>query len=132
MVSIFTLSLLALARFFIVNSSLPPHGNTHSTGVGFNRRDIAVKTGLAIGAVWLSAAFIAFPPVFGWGRIVPDPSGLTCAADWACEANLSYAAYMFGFGFFIPLFVIIPSNCLVVRKMKKVIFLIIRKTSVNS
>ena len=95
MVSIFSLTLLAFNRFLIISSDLPPHRRygKGSNGVSSKGRQNSNKncsfilhvqgnstrllqTMAALAIVWTLALLTSLPPTIGWGKFVPDRSGL--------------------------------------------------------
>lgn len=63
--------------------------------------------------IWIYSLCISVPPLLGWGRYVPEVSGLGCVPDWySDDMSFTYFSYMFMFGFFIPTSVIIVSSIL--------------------
>ena len=63
--------------------------------------------------IWLYALLLSIPPVFGWGRYVPEISGLGCAPDWhSTESEKSYVVYIMFFGFCIPTLIMTISSLL--------------------
>ena len=53
--------------------------------------------------IWLYSLALTLPPLFGWGRYVPELSGVACAPDWHSEnKSKTYVLYILIFGFFIP------------------------------
>ena len=72
-----------------------------------------VTTIIIIILIWLYALALSLPPIFGWGRYVPEISGLGCTPDWHSEkSSKSYIVYIMFFGFCIPTLIIIISSLL--------------------
>ena len=90
------------------------------------------KTSLSIICIiWLYSFSISVPPLLGWGRYVPEVSGLGCVPDWySKDMSFTYFSYMFIFGFFIPTSVIIVSSiltCSEARDLNKFIEVFVNK-----
>ena len=84
-----------------------------------------------ISFIWIYSLALSFPPVIGWGRYVPEISGLGCVPDWYSK-NMSYThfVYMFIFGFGLPTSVIIISSiltCCEARDLRKFIAVYVDK-----
>ena len=45
---------------------------------------------------------------------------LSCGPNWPDPSNFSYGLFMFVFGFFIPVSIIVPSNIAVMTTMRRV------------
>ena len=70
--------------------------------------------------VWLCSLSLSLPPIFGWGRYVPELSGLGCAPDWHSEQiSMTYIVYILVFGFLIPTIIIAVSSILTYVEAKK-------------
>ena len=56
---------------------------------------------------------LSIPPLLGWGRYIPEMSGLGCAPDWhSSKKSKSYILFILVFGFAMPTTVIIISSIL--------------------
>ena len=67
--------------------------------------------------IWIYALTLSLPPAFGWGRYVPELSGIGCAPDWhTVDRSKTYIAWILVFGFFIPTNIIVISSLLTVRE----------------
>ena len=76
-------------------------------------KDTDSTTIIIIILIWLYALALSLPPIFGWGRYVPEISGLGCTPDWHSEkSSKSYIVYIMFFGFCIPTLIIIISSLL--------------------
>ena len=89
------------------------------------------KSLLIISFIWIYSLIISIPPLLGWGRYVPEISGLGCVPDWYSE-NMSYThfIFMFVFGFGMPTSVIIVSSiltCCEARDLNKFIGVFVDK-----
>ncbi|XP_040577306.1 blue-sensitive opsin isoform X2 [Lepeophtheirus salmonis] len=103
--SVYTLTILALVRLCIIfkkNYTLTLRGSF-----------------CYIGGIWLSSFFITAPPLLGWGDYIPEKSGMSCAPNWESPSSLTYIIYLFLFGFFLPVLVIITCNVKVALFLKK-------------
>ena len=70
--------------------------------------------------VWLCSLTLSLPPLFGWGRYVPELSGLGCAADWHSEqSSRTYVVWILVFGFLIPTIIIAVSSVLTYAEAQK-------------
>ena len=68
--------------------------------------------------IWMYALALSIPPVFGWGRYVPELSGVGCAPDWHTkERSKTYIVWILIFGMFIPTNIIIISSLLTIREI---------------
>ena len=66
-----------------------------------------------IGIIWIYALALSLPPLFGWGKYVPELSGLGCAPDWHSEqSSRGYIVWILVFGFIIPTTIIAISSIL--------------------
>ena len=102
-VSITSLCVLSVCRF----GSIFRFGNT-SENVSSHGQAAKIILG-----IWLYSLGLSLPPLFGWGRYVPELSGLACAPDWHTEKkNVAYVIYLLLFGFMLPTLVIISSSLL--------------------
>ena len=102
-VSMLTLCVLSVCRI----GSIFRFGNNTENVASFKT---ALKT---ICVIWLYSFSLSLPPLFGWGRYVPEISGLACAPDWhSANVSISYVMYILILGFFIPTTVIIIASLL--------------------
>ena len=70
--------------------------------------------------IWLYALALSLPPLFGWGRYVPELSGLGCAPDWhSIQSSKTYIVWILVFGFLIPSNIIIISSLLTFSEARK-------------
>ena len=100
--SMFTLCALSVCRYGRIF-----HGNITETVSSFH-----VATAI-ICFVWLYSLCLSIPPLFGWGRYVPELSGLGCAPDWhSSKKSKPYILFILVFGFVMPTTVIIISSFL--------------------
>ena len=63
-----------------------------------------------ISLAWSWSLLLSLPPLLGWGHFRPEPSGQSCAPSWTREEDRDYNIFLFTFGFFLPLAVIIVSS----------------------
>ena len=69
--------------------------------------------GTIICGIWLYSFALSLPPLFGWGRYVPEISGLACTPDWHSKnANKTYILCILIFGFITPTTIIIITSIL--------------------
>ena len=59
---------------------------------------------------WSWSLVLATPPLLGWGHFTPERSGQSCAPDWRSQQDKPYNLFLFTFGFFLPLLLIIISS----------------------
>ena len=102
-VSMLTLCVLSICRY----NSIFRFGNVTENVSSFKR---AVTI---ICVIWMYSFALSLPPLFGWGRYVPEISGLACAPDWhSANVSKTYVMYMLIFGFFIPTTITIIASLL--------------------
>ena len=101
--SILTLCALSICRYGRVFH----FGNITETVSSFH-----VATAI-ISFIWVYSFCLSIPPLFGWGRYIPEISGLGCAPDWhSSNKSKSYILFILVFGFVMPTTVIIISSFL--------------------
>jgi len=74
--------------------------------------------------LWIYGLTLALMPLIGWSNYAPEASGWRCSVDWVDQglANKSYIAFLFFFGFFIPVSVLTFSYSVMkyhLRRMKR-------------
>lgn len=69
--------------------------------------------------VWLYSLCFSIPPFLGFGKYVPETSGMTCAPDWESNEHLVFTWYWVIFGFLAPLVAIFVSNIATIWTLKK-------------
>ena len=91
--SILTLCVLAICRY----------GSIFYFGHITNKVPSYYIATMTISGIWLYSLALSIPPLFGFGRYIPDLSGLGCAPDWhSQETNKTYILYILIYGFIIP------------------------------
>ena len=71
-------------------------------------------------SIWFYSLALSLPPLFGWGRYVPELSGLGCAPDWHSEkSSKGYIVWILIFGFTIPTIIIVISILLTITQAKE-------------
>ena len=71
-------------------------------------------------SIWFYSLALSLPPLFGWGRYVPELSGLGCAPDWHSEkSSKGYIVWILIFGFSIPTIIIVISILLTITQAKE-------------
>uniref|UniRef100_H2U7S0 Rhodopsin n=3 Tax=Takifugu rubripes TaxID=31033 RepID=H2U7S0_TAKRU len=99
MVSLWSLAVVAFERWLVV---CKPLGNF------IFKPDHAIVCCIF---TWFFALIISAPPLFGWSRYIPEGFQCSCGPDWYTTGNKynneSYVWFIFGFGFAVPLFVIV-------------------------
>jgi len=70
--------------------------------------------------VWLWSLATCLPPIFGWGRYIPEGFGTSCTFDYLTRSdnNRSYIFFMYIFGFAVPLGVLFGCYGLILRAVK--------------
>lgn len=71
--------------------------------------------------VWIWSLASSLPPLFGWGRYVPEGFQTSCTFDYLTRTNnnRTYIFFLYIFGFAVPLGVIFVSYGLIVRAVKR-------------
>eukprot|EP00094_Tigriopus_californicus_P011187 TCALIF_10796-PA protein Name:"Similar to Pineal opsin (Petromyzon marinus)" AED:0.10 eAED:0.10 QI:118/0.8/0.83/1/0.8/0.66/6/148/385 len=90
MVSIFTLSSLAIQRWMLV------------TRPGKFSLNNWTHTRLNLALIWFLSIAVALPPLLGWSFYAPETSGLSCAPAWEDPKSIGFNWYMLSLGFFLP------------------------------
>ena len=81
-------------------------------------------------SIWLYSLSLSLPPLFGWGKYVPELSGLGCAPDWHSDkSSKGYIVWILIFGFTIPTTIIIISIILTITQAKELKVSSLSKTS---
>ncbi|XP_060565088.1 rhodopsin, GQ-coupled-like [Ruditapes philippinarum] len=75
---------------------------------------------LMIVTVWIWSFASATPPIFGWGRYIPEGFGTSCTYDYLTRTNnnITFIFFMYIFGFAVPLGVIILCYAMIIRAVK--------------
>lgn len=78
------------------------------------------KAFLMIVAVWIWSFASALPPIFGWGRYIPEGFQTSCTYDYLTrtENNRSFILFLYIFGFAVPLAIIFSCYGMIVRAVK--------------
>ncbi|XP_050423767.1 rhodopsin-like [Adelges cooleyi] len=105
--SITTLSVLAYDRYLMIRYP-------------FSSRRLTRETALyAIAGIWIYAFIVTGPPLFGWNRYVKESADISCSVDWESGEHTYYVIYIFLFGLFIPVIVIVYSYIGLVVTVRK-------------
>ncbi|XP_046451533.1 opsin-3-like [Daphnia pulex] len=124
--SITTLTALALWRCQLVvycpAKRSGAFANHHSGGGGGGSAKLGrVQAAVLLTLIWAYSLAVTCPPLFGWGRYDREAAHISCSVNWESKManNRSYILYMFAFGLFVPLVVIISSYVSILRVVKK-------------
>lgn len=106
LMSINTMVAIAIDRYYAIAKPLQVAKN-------MSRK----KSFFMIVAVWLWSLLSAVPPVFGWGRYIPEGFQTSCTFDYLTRTdnNRSYILFLYIFGFVIPLTVIILCYTMILK-----------------
>ena len=76
---------------------------------------------LMIVTVWIWSFVSATPPIFGWGRYIPEGFGTSCTFDYLTRTdnNITFIFFLYIFGFAVPLGIIFMCYALIIRAVKK-------------
>lgn len=79
------------------------------------------KAFLMIIVVWIWSLASSLPPLFGWGRYIPEGFQTSCTFDYLTRTdnNRTYIFFLYLFGFAVPLGVIFMAYGLIIRAVKK-------------
>lgn len=79
------------------------------------------KAFLMICVVWIWSLVSSIPPFFGWGDYVAEGFQTSCTFDYLTRtvSNQSYIAFIYLFGFVVPLVVIALSYIMILQALKK-------------
>ncbi|KAH3870004.1 hypothetical protein DPMN_033182 [Dreissena polymorpha] len=71
--------------------------------------------------VWILSLVTCLPPIFGWGRYIPEGFQTSCTFDYLTrtENNRTYIIFMYILGFAAPLTTIIVCYFMIVRAVMK-------------
>ncbi|EFX80365.1 pteropsin6 [Daphnia pulex] len=124
--SITTLTALALWRCQLVvycpAKRSGAFANHHSGGGGGGSAKLGrVQAAVLLTLIWAYALAVTCPPLFGWGRYDREAAHISCSVNWESKManNRSYILYMFTFGLFVPMVVIICSYVSILRVVRK-------------
>ncbi|XP_024873502.1 green-sensitive opsin-like [Temnothorax curvispinosus] len=74
--------------------------------------------------VWIYALSLSLPPFFNWGTYGPEAGNISCSVSWEIHDpethNDIYIGFLFLFGFFLPVIIIISSYCGIIKTLKKI------------
>lgn len=109
LMSINTMATIAIDRYLAI--ARPIHAAKKMT---------RKKAFLMIVTVWLWSLASSLPPLFGWGRYIPEGFQTSCTFDYLTRTdnNRTYIFFLYIFGFAVPLGVIIVSYGLIVRAVR--------------
>ncbi|XP_044749566.1 rhodopsin-like [Coccinella septempunctata] len=107
--SITTLTVLAFERYMMVSR---PFQNYI-----ISRRSATI---LVLG-IWTYSLALTVPPLVGWGKYVNEAANISCSINWETQTlnAMSYICYLFIFGLFIPVTIIVFSYINIVVQMKQ-------------
>ncbi|CAH2004651.1 unnamed protein product [Acanthoscelides obtectus] len=107
--SITTLTVLAFERYLIVSRPFRNHGLSRKEAI------------YLVFAIWIYSLLLTAPPLFGWGKYVHEAANISCSVNWEEHTPnaMSYILYLFAFGLFLPLAVIIYSYAHIMHTMRK-------------
>ncbi|KAL3876865.1 hypothetical protein ACJMK2_034648 [Sinanodonta woodiana] len=71
--------------------------------------------------VWILSFGAAFPPIFGWGRYIPEGFQTSCTYDYLTRTynNISFIITLYTVGFALPLSVIVVFYSLIIKAINK-------------
>ncbi|XP_029679539.1 rhodopsin-like [Formica exsecta] len=107
--SIGNLTVMAIERFLLVKCPM---------------RMLSIRHAYALALlVWIYALSLSLPPFFNWGKYGPEAGNISCSVSWELHDpethNDTYIGFLFIFGFFLPLTIIISSYYGIIRNLKK-------------
>ncbi|KAL4090684.1 hypothetical protein QTP88_025476 [Uroleucon formosanum] len=105
--SITTLTVLAYDRYLMIRFPFSSSRLTKETAL------------YAIAGIWIYAFAVTGPPLFGWNRYVNESANISCSIDWESGEHSNYVIYIFVFGLFLPVTVIIYSYVSLVVTVRK-------------
>ncbi|XP_053593410.1 blue-sensitive opsin [Microplitis demolitor] len=74
-------------------------------------------------SVWIYAFCLSLPPLVGWGKYGFEAANLSCSVLWEINDpsnhNDTYIAFLFFFGFIVPVVIIITAYIGIIRRLKK-------------
>ncbi|KAK4009067.1 hypothetical protein OUZ56_014207 [Daphnia magna] len=119
--SITTLTALALWRCQLVVYCPAKRGSAFANNNSNGGRLGHCRAVLLLAIIWTYSLAVTCPPLFGWGRYDREASHISCSVNWESKMdnNRSYILYMFAFGLFVPLVVIVASYVSILRVVKK-------------
>ncbi|VVC32480.1 G protein-coupled receptor, rhodopsin-like,GPCR, rhodopsin-like, 7TM [Cinara cedri] len=105
--SITTLTVLAYDRYLMIRYPFSSSRLTKGTAL------------YAVAGIWFYAFVVTGPPLLGWNRYVNESANISCSIDWESGEHSNYVIYIFVFGLFIPVTVIIYSYVSLVLTVRK-------------
>ncbi|CAH1371124.1 hypothetical protein MTP99_012611 [Tenebrio molitor] len=107
--SITTLTVLAFERYLIIAQPL------YSNHLNFRN-----VTYLLV-SIWLYSLTLTTPPLLGWGEYVNEAANISCSVNWEEKSvnSMTYILFLFTFGLFVPLTIIIFSYVNIILTMKR-------------
>ncbi|KAL6422780.1 hypothetical protein ACFW04_010762 [Cataglyphis niger] len=107
--SIGNLTVMAIERFLLVKSPMKVLSIRHAYALAL--------------LVWIYALSLSLPPFFNWGKYGLEAGNISCSVSWEVHDtethNDTYIGFLFIFGFFLPLTIIIGSYYGIIRSLKK-------------
>ncbi|KAF0763140.1 rhodopsin-like, partial [Aphis craccivora] len=107
--SITTLTVLAYDRYLMIRYPFSSSRLTKETAL------------YAVVGIWIYAFAVTGPPLFGWNRYVNESANISCSIDWESGEHSNYVIYIFVFGLFLPVTVIIYSYVSLVVTVRKIL-----------
>ncbi|XP_071555730.1 rhodopsin [Temnothorax nylanderi] len=108
--SIGNLTVMAIERFLLVKYPMRTFSIRHAYILAF--------------LVWIYALSLSLPPFFNWGTYGPEAGNISCSVSWEVHDpkthNDTYIGFLFIFGFFLPIIIIISSYCGIIKTLKKI------------
>uniref|UniRef100_A0A0N8CBL7 Gpcr rhodopsin family n=1 Tax=Daphnia magna TaxID=35525 RepID=A0A0N8CBL7_9CRUS len=120
--SITTLTALALWRCQLVVYCPAKRGSAFANNNNSNGGRLGhCRAVLLLAIIWMYSLAVTCPPLFGWGRYDREASHISCSVNWESKMdnNRLYIVYMFAFGLFVPLAVIVVSYVSILRVVRK-------------
>ncbi|WAQ96132.1 OPSD1-like protein [Mya arenaria] len=79
------------------------------------------KAFIMIVTVWIWSLATCLPPIFGWGRYIPEGFQTSCTFDYLTRTdnNRTYIFFLYVLGFAVPLSIIITCYALILRAVNK-------------
>ncbi|XP_012541259.1 melanopsin [Monomorium pharaonis] len=108
--SIGNLTVMAMERFLLVTCPMKTLSLRHAYLLAF--------------LVWIYSLSLSLPPFFNWGSYGPEADNMSCSVSWEKHnletRNDTYIGFIFIFGFFLPVIIIISSYYGIIRSLKKI------------
>lgn len=76
---------------------------------------------IMIAVVWIWSFASSLPPIFGWGRYIPEGFQTSCTFDYLTRTdnNRSYIFFLYLFGFAVPLLIIFVCYARIVKAVRE-------------